>query len=464
MKKIRETIRKYKIVFAALLGVLVVLLIFFAVHQAVYNIRQEKAEQEMNEQLEGKVFISYKYINSEKNRMIVKYIQEKGVYTERNYEVKKNENTAQFEYEVNDKKLEYGYSYWGDITAVDDRALELDANGNVVRFGSQLGYDSCTIATEEELSLIKTADERELTKHRLSDFMMSFEEYKQAYVRSGMPVTKKLLDYGTKDFCVFYKNDYDNTFFFAKDDFDPGHFEMVANSKKGMVYGYEYMLNPMLLYLEGIPGAITDIDELIKQWDEEMEPERFSDAINAEFTYNGITYHRITSSNSDAMVIVITVDKTHDVYLADYPEFMAQSNHQSHNDTNDNGDAFDSENDVQALDCKRAWKMQTQFDGREYSMTFALNEDKTFSSVLTFGDYEPDGYYHGTYAMTGNQVSFTFSDETIGTVAYEYDSVQSTFTQLSDHGIFQTHKKGDVFPVIAEGEDTAENIREMCQQ
>ena len=312
-KRGKKIPKKYKVLLIALSSIIVGLVAFFVVHGVVFDIRSGEAEQEMNAKLEDKIFV-----HRADDVMVVMDIKANGIYDKKNYRIGEDENTLEFEgTDVTGDQLKYYYSYWGDLIRITAYGYGFNSNEIAIQFGTDY-----TLATEEELAMINKADERELTKRKLSDIMMTADEYKEAYKVSGMPVSEDLIDVD-----ILYSDKLDDTTFLV----------VVDAEEFKVYYGYDYMMGPMMLFLESVPGALKTTTEIIQRWDAAEEADSFMpDVKNSEFTYNGITYTRVTETGTRFMSIEISVDKSYEIYLADYPEFMTGENNQ----TDDNNNTF----------------------------------------------------------------------------------------------------------------------------
>lgn len=321
----KELYKKNKILFIASFCVVIGIIAFFAVHGVVYSIISDKNTQSMNEQLAGKTFVFYR-----DDQIWVANMNDDGTYIQKRYQ-KSDDGVVSLVATDGEKKLDYSYTFWGDLFLPGS---ELDSAGNIVKFGA----DGYTLATQEELSMIQLAEERELTKCTLSDFMMSMDEYRAAYKASGMPVSDELIDF-VDESCILYKDDFTDTFVMAVNDMpDRNTFRVISCFSNGKILGYDYVMRPILLYLKDIPGALTDVQEITDRWDSVENTGALGNEIVAEFAHNGITYYR--SENSSRIYVEIKVDKFHEVYLADYPEFMTESN------TQPSDDDIDTDNDA----------------------------------------------------------------------------------------------------------------------
>lgn len=320
-KRGKKIPKKYKVLLIALSSIIVGLVAFFVVHGVVFDIRSGEAEREMNAKLEDKIFV-----HRADDVMVVLNIKANGIYDKKNYRIGEDENTLEFEEaEITGDQLKYYYSYWGDLIRITAYGYGFNSNEIAIQFGTEY-----TLATEEELAMINKADERELTKRKLSDIMMTADEYKEAYKASGMPVSEDLIDVD-----MLYSDKLDDTTFLVV--VDAEEFKVLTKSAKGTYYGYDYMMGPMMLFLESVPGALKTTTEIIQRWDAAEEADSFMpDVKKAEFTYNGITYTRVTENGTRFMSIEISVDKSYEIYLADYPEFMTGENNQ----TDDNNNTF----------------------------------------------------------------------------------------------------------------------------
>lgn len=326
-KRGKKIPKKYKVLLIALSSIIVGLVAFFVVHGVVFDIRSGEAEREMNAKLEDKIFV-----HRADDVMVVLDIKANGIYDKKNYRIGEDENTLEFqEAEITGDQLKYYYSYWGDLIRITAYGYGFNSNEIAIQFGTEY-----TLATEEELAMINKADERELTKRKLSDIMMTADEYKEAYKASGMPVSEDLIDVD-----ILYSDKLDDTTFLVV--VDAEEFKVLTKSAKGTYYGYDYMMGPMMLFLESVPGALKTTTEIIQRWDAAEEADSFMpDVKKAEFTYNGITYTRVTENGTRFMSIEISVDKSYEIYLADYPEFMTGENNQT--DDNNNSSSYGQEN------------------------------------------------------------------------------------------------------------------------
>lgn len=312
-KSFKEIVRSP--LFIVLLCVIVGIAAFFSVHQIVTN-RSTRETKEMNEELQGQTFVS-----DQGEEIRVWSIKSDGLYDEKVYEIdENNNNTAKLKSTVEEKPLSYDISIWGELWGINDGTPQFDSNGNVIKIGEY------SLATEEQLSMIQQADERELTKHKLSDFIMTLDEYRDVYKASGLPVTDKLIDLDLEDFCILYKQDPELILITDNGIPDENTVRLISDSADGKNRGYDYMMRPILLYLKSIPGALTDINEIVDRWDAAEEEANFAGEIVSEFTHNGITYCKSEFLTHSRMYIEISVDKNHEIYLADYPEFTDKVN------------------------------------------------------------------------------------------------------------------------------------------
>ncbi len=305
--------RKYKILLIALTCAVTGIIAFFTIHGVVYNIVSSKNTQNTNEKLEDKIFVFY-----HDNQIRVANIKENGTYIQKRYQ-KSDDGIAKLIATDGKKMLNYSFTYWGNIVSINSGPLQYDNNGNIIKFGA----DGYTLATEEELSIIQAAEERESTKCKLSDFMMTPDEYRAVYKASGMPISNNLIDLDSKDFCILYeKKDYNKktleSILITDNGIpDKNTVRLISDSLNGKTRGYDYMMRPILLYLKNIPGALADIHEIIDRWDAVEEKPNFAGEIISIFTHNGITNYKMESSTDSRMYIEISVHKNHEIYLAD---------------------------------------------------------------------------------------------------------------------------------------------------
>lgn len=318
-KRVAEIIKKYKILFIALLCVIIGIAAFFIVHEIVYNSVSENARNEMNEKLCGKTFVQH----TDEDTMDVVIIKNENdtsyaSYNRTMYDI--SEKSA--EIQCDNYNLSYDYSFWGNITAVwiDGKVFSIDSQENNAGFGDY------SLATDEDLATIKAIDDRLKTKCKLSDFMMTLDEYRTAYKASGMPVSDKLIDLDLKDMVILYNNKKIPEYVIITDNGvpDKNTVRVASDSANGKIRGYDYMMRPILLYLKNIPGALTDRNEILDRWKAVEEEPSYAGEIVSEFTHNGITYYKSESSTDLRMFIEIRVNKNHIIYLADYPEFIAK--------------------------------------------------------------------------------------------------------------------------------------------
>ncbi len=303
-KSFKEIVRSP--LFIVLLCVILGIAAFFSVHQIVTN-RSTREAKEMNEKLQGQTFVS-----DQGEEMRVWSIKSDGIYDEKVYEIdESNNNTVKLKSTVEEKPLSYDISIWGELWSINDGAPQFDSKGNVIKIGKY------SLATEEQLSMIQQADERELTKHKLSDFIMTLDEYRDVYKASGLPVTSDTIDLNADGLIPYHVSD-DETFVILPS-FDDNQVILNFLSRNGKNHGYEYMMRPILLYLETLPGAITNMDEILNRWNKVEEHQ--TTATYAAFTYNGISYEKTELYTSPEINIRVVIDTNYDVYLADYPEF-----------------------------------------------------------------------------------------------------------------------------------------------
>ena len=317
-KLAKEIFRKYKVLFIVLLCAIIGTTAFFTVHGIVYNAVSENTRNEMDKKLCGKTFVNHTdedtmdvvIIKKENNASYVSYSRTMYDVPNKSAEIK-CENYA----------LRYDYSYWGNITAIW-------INGNLFPIASQediVGFGDYSLATDEDFESIKAIDDRLKTKCPLSDFMMTIDEYRAAYKASGMPISNKFIDLDMKDMCILYKNESEAAIMITDNGVpDTDTIRVVSDFYDGKSLEYKYLLGPIMLYLKNIPGALTDINELVDRWDNVEEDPNFAGEIVSEFTHNGITYYKNELSTGSRIYIEIAVNKKHEIYLADYPEFVAK--------------------------------------------------------------------------------------------------------------------------------------------
>lgn len=428
-KCVKDIFRKYKFLFIPLLCVILLSTAFLAVHEVVYTVRSKDAQQEMNERLEGQTFVFYR-----DEQMWVRSIKANGIYDEKLYGIDAgNDIPVKFNKTLKENEpLDYYYSYWGDLTGIGYGPLQFDNNGNIVKFGA----DGFTLATEEELSMITQADDRESTKQTLGEFMMTLDEYKDAYKASDMPVSDDLIDLDTEDFCIPYKDTPTNTFVmvFEKPTSATSSdlsYNVLSTSGLGKNFGYDYMMGPILLYLENIPGALTDIDEIVSRWNS-TEERTTGNELTAEFMHNGIVYTRATSyGNGLRMTVFIKVDPDYEVYLADYPEFTDKANVQgTENNTSENNGGpasnppeSEHEQDNENMDTAQMETTNPCKNGHTWlSITETVHHDEVghYEDVLT--GYESVDKYHCASSDCDDSLWF-----------YSYDELSNHYATV--HGI-----------------------------
>lgn len=369
----KELYKKNKILFIASFCVVIGIIAFFAVHGVVYNIVSNENTQSMNEQLAGKTFVFYR-----DDQIWVAKMNDDGTYIQKRYQ-QSDDGVVSLVATDGEQKLDYSYTFWGDLFLPGS---ELDAAGNVVKFGA----DGYTLATQEELSLIQSAEERALTKCTLSDFMMSMDEYRAAYKASGMPVSDELIDLDMGETCILYKDDSTGTYVMAVNNMpEKNTFRVISDSLNGKSRGYDYMMRPILLYLKDIPGALTDVHEIIDRWDAVENTGTLGNEVVAEFTHNGITYYR--SEDSSRIYVEIKVDKYHEVYLADYPEFMSESNTQPSDDIDTGNDAPEPSQSIQDTEDNNANNANTNSDSGKNNSAGNSNSNVTSNPCATGHDW-----------------------------------------------------------------------------
>lgn len=417
-KKPTSFLKKHKSLFIPLFCVILLFVAFLVIHEAVYTVRANNAQHEMNNKLEGQTFVSYY-----DNQMWVRHIGADGTYEEKLYRVDTNaEVPLKFKETLKTKEtLDYYFSYWGNLISISYGAPQFDSNGNVVQFGS----NKFTLASEEELSMIKQADDRESTKRTLGEFMMTLEEYRDAYKATDMPVSDDLIDLQIDNYCIPYKDAPTNTFFmvFEKPTSATSSdlsYNVLSTSALGKNFGYDYMMAPILLYLENIPGALTDIDEIVRRWNS-TEERTTGNELTAEFMHNGIVYTRATSyGNGLRMTVFIKVDPDYEVYLADYPEFVDKANVQgTENDTSENNRApasnpseSEHEQDNENMDTDQMETTTPCKNGHTWlSITETVHHDEVghYEDVLT--GYESVDKYHCASSDCDDSLWFYSLDE-----------------------------------------------------
>lgn len=178
-------------------------------------------------------------------------------------------------------------------------------------------------------------DDKAQIQHRLSDFMMTIDEYRKAYIASDLPVTEELinLDLGPYSFIPYsVKSSGDSIMLVDDSNNGKSTVRLMSTFSKGRNLGYDFMMKPIFLYIKNIPGAVTDIQELIDRWNKVQKnhtTKKGESGIESEFTYNGIKYYKYEALGSPYMYIEVTVDKNQKINLADYPDFLSKGKTES---------------------------------------------------------------------------------------------------------------------------------------
>lgn len=115
-----------------------------------------------------------------------------------------------------------------------------------------------------------------------------------------------------------------------------------------------------------------------------------------------------------------------------------------------------------------AWGFFASIDGNDlYYLSMVFNEYGRMDSVLSFAmdnqPIEPMGYYKGSYIAFKD--TFTIQLETDGnSYIYQFDPETYILTQISEFGIFKTHKPGDTFTLVKDEWNDAEKILDLVER
>lgn len=122
----------------------------------------------------------------------------------------------------------------------------------------------------------------------------------------------------------------------------------------------------------------------------------------------------------------------------------------------------------QHLSYTDAWGFFASIDGSDqYFLDMVFDEYGRMSSVLSFAmdnqPVEPMGYYKGSYIAFKDTLTIRLEDEG-NSYTYQFDSETFTLTQISEAGLFKTHKKGDIFTLIKDEWNSSEKILELIEE
>lgn len=166
----------------------------------------------------------------------------------------------------------------------------------------------------------------------LKNFIPSEEEFKTLYNNSGMPTMsegKEFVQWNSSQYMIYrsenaYSSNYEACWLNLKE------FSVSHSHKTGTKQSIEYMTKPVLLYIQDIPGAILDTNELVAEWDKvEGVDAKTAGGTKFEFTRDGITYTKTVYLKKvyngagklvtkDDMEITITCDPEYTFDLNNY--------------------------------------------------------------------------------------------------------------------------------------------------
>lgn len=115
-----------------------------------------------------------------------------------------------------------------------------------------------------------------------------------------------------------------------------------------------------------------------------------------------------------------------------------------------------------------AWGFFASIDGNDqYFLSMVFNEYGRMDSVLSFAmdsqPIEPMGYYKGSYIAFKDTLTIQLGSDS-NSYSYQFDPATFTLTQISESGIFKTHKVGDTFTLIKDEWNDADKILDLVER
>jgi len=121
----------------------------------------------------------------------------------------------------------------------------------------------------------------------------------------------------------------------------------------------------------------------------------------------------------------------------------------------------------QHLNYTDAWGFFAPLGENEmYFISMVLGETGGMDCILSFAfdeqPVDPIGYYKGSYSVYGDTFSFKL-DYDGEEYSYQFDPETYTLTQISENGVFNTHKVGDTFTLVKDKWNDAEKIKQLVE-
>lgn len=114
-----------------------------------------------------------------------------------------------------------------------------------------------------------------------------------------------------------------------------------------------------------------------------------------------------------------------------------------------------------------SWGFLANMDSNEqYFLSMVFDEDGKMYSILSFAfndqPIDPMGYYKGSYTATEDTLSIQL-DTSGKVITYKFDKNSFLLTQISDNGLFKTHKEGDIFKFVQDEWNSGDKIKQLVE-